>query len=331
MSANASRITRRAMLVASLATGLSLGLGPAMARAADWPKGPVQLVVPAKPGGGTDSAARIVAAALKEVIRRPVIVVNQPAGGGAVAAETVRNAKPDGQTLLFYHTGLLSTYRTGGYDHSPVTDFSAPVIMPMHGSYALVTGPDSGITDVKALVARAIAEPDSVTLGVQIRGATHFMAGLLEGDSDARFRIVDAGSDSDKLVAVQGGQIDAAFVNTPSALQYQQAGKARILGTISGDPGRDPGAPELPSVDEQGYRDMVFGFIFFALGPKALPAQTQAQINTAFTQVLTDPGVLAQFTQMKMPLSVLGPEAGQARLAQDDARIARTARVLGFE
>ncbi|MCT4370481.1 tripartite tricarboxylate transporter substrate binding protein [Yangia mangrovi] len=321
------RLTRRTLILSGLA--LCASLTPAAA--ADWPKGAVQLVVPAKPGGGTDSAVRVLAAKLKAVIGRPVIVVNQPGGGGAVAAETVRNAKPDGSTLLFYHSGLLSAYHTGGYAHSPVGEFSAPAVMPIAGSYALVSGPDGESDDVADLVARAKAHPDEVTLAVQIRGASHFMAGLLQKDSGAQFRVVDAGSDSDKLIAVQGGQVDAAFVNTPSALQYAEAGKVRILGTLSAEPGRDPLTPELPSLDEQGYPSVVFGFTFFALAPKGLPEETADAINAAFTEALTDPEIVEQYAKMKMPLGIYGRAEGEARLAEADAGMAETAALLGFK
>ncbi|MBE9638354.1 tripartite tricarboxylate transporter substrate binding protein [Salipiger mangrovisoli] len=322
-----ARLTRRTLILSGIALAASL----TPAAAADWPQGAVQLVVPAKPGGGTDSAARVVAAKLKSVIGRPVIVVNQPGGGGAVAAETVRNARPDGATLLFYHSGLLSAFHTGGYAHSPAEEFSAPAVMPIGGSYALVAGPDSETAGVPDLVARAKALPDEVTLAVQIRGASHFMAGLLQKDSGAAFRVVDAGSDSDKLIAVQGGQVDAAFVNTAGALQYAEAGKVRILGTLSGEPGRDPMTPDLPSLDEQGYPDVVFGFTFFALAPKGLPEDIAEAINAAFAEVLTDPEIVAQFDKMKMPLGIYGRAEGEARLAEADAGMAATARLLGFK
>ena len=321
---------RRTLLSTSAIVGLMLaGISPL--QAAGWPKGPVQLIVPAKAGGGTDAAARIFAGALQKVVGRPVVVANQPAGGGTVAAETVRTAKPDGRTILFFHTGLLASHHTGQYAHDPRQAFGMAVVMPVAGSYALTVGADSPYKTTADLVAATKAQPDKVTLGVQLKGSTHFMAGLLTQDSQAKFRIVEAGGDADKLVALQGGTIQSALINSPGALQYAKAGKLRILATISGDPGRDPGLPDVPSLAESGYPNAVYGIDFLILAPKATPDATLADINTAFGKVLADPAIGAQFTKMRMPLRHMDLAAGQSRVAAVDARVAATARQLGFK
>ncbi|MFM1856141.1 MAG: hypothetical protein RLZ83_1450, partial [Pseudomonadota bacterium] len=324
------RSRRTAVLIAA---GLGLGLlgSHLPLQAAGWPEGPVQLVVPAKAGGGTDAAARIFAGALQKAVGRPVVVANQPAGGGTVAAETVRNAKPDGRTILFFHTGLLASHHTGQYAHAPRDAFGMAVVMPVAGSYALTVGADSPYKTAADLVAAAKAQPDKITLGVQLKGSTHFMAGLWMHDSKAPLRVVEAGGDADKLVAVQGGTIQSALINTPGALQYVKAGKLRILATISGDPGRDPGLPDVPSLAEAGYPSAVYGIDFLILAPKATPAATLQAINAAFGQVLADPAISAQFTKMRMPLRHLELAAGQSRVNAVDAKVAATARQLGFK
>ncbi len=298
--------------------------------AAAWPKGSVQFVVPAKAGGGTDAAARIISKALQENLGKPFVVVNQPAGGGSVAAEQVRTAKPDGSTILFYHTSLLASYYAGLYDKSPLDEFTTCVVMPVGGSYALCIGPDSPYNSVEDLVAASKASPDKITLGVQLKGSSHFMAGLLTRDSGARFRIVEAGSDADKLVAVQGGQIDAAFINTPGALQYVEAGKMKILATISGMPERDSGASNYPSLAELGYENTVYGLDFFILGPKEMDSAIAEQINAAFKDILADPEVIDQFAKMRMPLTYLGLDASRKRLMEGDKKIGETTEMLGL-
>ncbi len=141
------------------------------AGAPQWPSGSVQFVVPAKAGGGTDAAARVISKTLQETLGRPFVVVNQPAGGGSVAAEQVRTAKPDGSTILFYHTSLLASYYAGLYDKSPIDEFTTCVVMPVGGSYALCVGPDSPYNSVADLVAAQQSQsgqdyPGSTTEGV---------------------------------------------------------------------------------------------------------------------------------------------------------------------
>jgi len=197
--ANQFTVSRRAMLALTAAAALG-AMAPQGAMAQAWPNGSVQLIVPARAGGGTDAAARILAAALQENTGQPFVVVNNPGGGGVVAAETVRTAAPDGQTLLFFHSGILAMHHTGAYEANPLDSFTTAVTMPVGGSYALAVAADSPYQTVDDLVQASIASPNSLSMGVQVRGSTHFMAGLLMMDSGAQFRIVDAGSDADKLV-----------------------------------------------------------------------------------------------------------------------------------
>ncbi len=300
-------------------------------KAAEWPEGTVQFVVPAKAGGGTDAAARILAKALQENLGKPFIVANQPAGGGSVACETVRTAKSDGSTLLFYHSSMFANYHTGLYDHSPSEEFTTCSVMPVDGSYALVVGPDSPYNSVEALIEASKKTPDKITLGVQLKGSSHFMSGLLTKDSGARFRIVEAGSDADKLVAVQGGNLDAAFINTPGSLQYAEAGKLKILATIAGYPERDPGAASYPSLNELGYESSVYGLDFFILGPAGMDDAVTEKINLAFKEVLSDPAIIEQFNKMRMPLSYLNLEDSKKRLTSGDRMIGETAAVLGLK
>ncbi|MCW1934918.1 tripartite tricarboxylate transporter substrate binding protein [Pararhodobacter zhoushanensis] len=295
-----------------------------------WPTGTVQLLVPARAGGGTDAAARVLAGALQERTGQSFVVVNNPGGGGVVAAETVRAAAPDGQTLLFFHSGIFSMYHTGTYDHSPLDEFTTAAELAVGSSYSLAVSADSPYQTTADLVAASIAAPNSISLGVQLRGSTHFMAGLLVMDSDAQFRIVDAGSDADKLVQLQGHQIDAALVNTSGALQYVETGDLRILGTIGGSPDRDAATPDIPSLVEQGYERVVYGLDFLIMGPAGMDPAVVSAINAAINGTVEDPEVSAQLATMNFPLTAIAADDIPARLQSIDASVSATAELLGL-
>lgn len=321
--------TRRAVLQSIAVAAMSLPLAGA-ALAEGWPTGSVQLIVTAKAGGGTDAGARVIAAKLQEITGQPFVVVNNAGGGGAIAVEQVRTARPDGRTLLFGNTGFLSTYHTGGYDHAPTEDFTVLGSLPVGGSFGLTVAADSPYQTVEDLVAAAKANPDKITLGITMRGGTHFMAGLFQKDSGAPFRFVDAGTDADKWVQVQGHQIDATLTNTPGTLQYVEAGDLRILATIAGTPERDPGAPDIPSMHELGYASTVYGVDFMVLGPKDMATEDVSAISAAFTQALEDPATAEQLAKMKMPISPMSAEDSVVRLRAIDQKVAETAKALGL-
>ena len=328
MSQNIVRARRAFLKTIAVATLATMPFG--MAHAETWPSGTVQLIVPAKPGGGTDAGARIIAAALEEVIGSAVIVVNNVTGGGAVAAEQVRTAKPNGQTLLYYHTSLVVKYRTGGYPHSPVDAFTTVASLPVGGSFSLAVPADSPFQTAEELIAASIETPNKLTLGVQLRGGSHFMAALLTMDSGAAFRIVEAGSDADKFVQLQGSQINAAIVNTPGTLQYVESGDLRILATIAGTPERDPGAPDVPSLAELGYENAVYGTDFLILGPLGMDDAVVEQINAAVASVLNTEAVSEKLTNMRMPVTPTSVDVGRARLIDSDRKVKAIAEMLGM-
>jgi tripartite-type tricarboxylate transporter receptor subunit TctC len=295
-----------------------------------WPHGTVQMVVPVKAGGGTDAAARLIAAALQEEIGQPVVVVNSDSGGGTVASEQVRTANPDGSSILFFHTGILTMNHTGGYDHSPLTDFSVIAQLPVAASYSLVVNANSPYKTLAELIAATKDKPNQISLGLQFRGTTHFMAGLLAKDSGAQFRMVEAGSDSEKLVQITGGQIDAALVNTPGSLQYVEKGDLRILATISGFPERDTNAPDYPTMHELGYTSAVYGIDFLILGPPGMDAADIEAVNAAFTTVLSDKELSDQLAKARLPITPMGVAESVERLKDFDAKVESTAKLLGL-
>ncbi len=324
------KLSRRGLLSAAAIGLLSLGVLPAEAIAQNWPSGTVQLNVPARAGGGTDNGARVLGGALQEAIGKPVAIVNNPGGGGAVAAEQVRTSDPDGQMLLFYHGGFIITHVMGGYDHSPIEDFTTVASLPVGGSFAIGVKADSPYQTLPELVAAAKENPNKVTLGVQLRGGSHFMAGLLAQDSGAEFRIVEAGGDSDKHVALQGGQIDAAVLYTGGALPYVESGDVRLLATIAGSPERDPGASEYPSMAELGYENSVYGTDFLILGPKGMDPADVEKINAAVGEVLAQSEISDQLAKMRLPIRHTSVEEGQVRIKDTHSKVVSTAKSLGL-
>lgn len=325
---NLTRVTRRALLALTAATALSTPFA-ALAQAA-WPTGTVQMVVPVRAGGGTDNAARVLAEALQRSTGQTFVVVNVDGGGGAVGFEQVRTARPDGSTILFFHTGILNNHVTGRYPHDPLTSFAVANVIPVGGTFAVAVRADAPWQTTAELIEASIAAPNSLSLGVQLAGSSHFMAGLLTLDSGAQLRLVEAGGDADKLVQLQGGQIDAAIVNTPGTLQFVETGALRILGTIGGEATRDPATPDVPSLAEQGYASAVLGTDFLVLLPADSDPALVTAVHAVFNAVVEDPEVAERMATMRFPLSTTTEEAGNARLAGTAARLTETAALLGL-
>jgi tripartite-type tricarboxylate transporter receptor subunit TctC len=161
----------------SPALAILLLLAPHAARADEFPKHPLKLLVGAPAGGTTDTIARAIADPMAAALKQPVLVENRPGAGGNLAAAAVARSAPDGYTLLVSfssHTINATLYPTLPYD--PVADFT-PITMVARVPSLLVGRADLPAKDLKALIELARAKPHTLTIGIGGIGSSLHLAG----------------------------------------------------------------------------------------------------------------------------------------------------------
>src|SRR5437016_13182364 len=94
-------------MIKNLAIALLLLTSAAFARAQDYPKGPINLVIPLAPGDATDTSARGIAEELSRELKVPIVPINRPGGGGSVGLDSVIKAKNDGYTITLTNNASL--------------------------------------------------------------------------------------------------------------------------------------------------------------------------------------------------------------------------------
>ncbi len=319
-----------ALFVVCFAVGASQR---AIAKEINWPKN-VEIYVPAAAGGGTDVMARTVSSQVAEDSGNNLLIVNSMAGNGVVALEKVRNARPDGSTLLFFHTTMAIQSATGFYDYNILDDFTVISVgsMDSDGVYALVVPADSYSTFAE-LVAYAKKNPEELLLGIQTGGSTHVMAGLITKSAGIDVRFVDAGSDTQKLTTLIGKNIDAALVNVNQARQYVEAGKINVLGVMSKGPngGRSSLFPDVESFVEQGYKDVYLDTANFVLGPKGMNKDLVLKIHNYFKNAANSEKVEERLGKANMGFHYLEPDEGIKVLEDTIGKINTLVKELGLE
>jgi len=294
---------------------------------AAWPKGNVQIIVPAKAGGGTDINARIFAEYLQREIGSPVVVVNQPAGGGTVAFEQVRTAKPDGMTLLFNHTGIMVNMATGRYDHS-MDEFTAVAIAQSYPPQVYAVAPDAPWDNMKEFVDDAKANPGKYTIGISLGGTTHFIAGMLMENTGIELKMVEASSEVDKVAAIQGGHITIGNLGISSAQQYEEAAKMKVLCLIDADPA--PKYPQfVPAIDQGVNATWIAPLCVW--GPKGMDPSVVEAINAATKGMLVDKTVQEQLEKMSETFKYMNVAEVQDLLSKEDQKIRSLAAKLDIK
>ena len=311
-------------LMKMVAVAATFAVSALSVSAAEWPKGNVQIIVPTKPGGGTDLMTRIFADHLARASGRNVVVVNQPAGGGAVAAEQVATAKPDGLTLLFNHTGQLVNYYTGRVDRS-LDDFTTIAIGQSYPPQVYAVSPDAPWDTMKEFVDDARENPGKNTIAVQLGGTSHFIAGLLEMNEDIDLKEVEAAAEVDKVAAIQGGFIDIGNLAAGSARQYVEAGDLKVLGLL--EEVQNASYPEFVPMQEQDV-NMYWLAPLILWGPNGMDPALVEEINGYVESMATDPKTQEQLAKADSSFVYSDVEASEALMAQENAKIKALAEKL---
>lgn len=301
--------------------------------AASLPKN-IEVQVPAKTGGGTDVMARALAAQVASDSGSNLTIVNNSDGGGAVALEKVYAAKNDGSTILQFHTTMLIKKASGVFKRSAADDYKviAVSVQKDPASYTLVVDASSPYKTVDDLVAAAKANPGSIKFGVETGGTAHIITGLFAKAAGIQPKIVEAGTDTEKMAAVVGKTIDACFVNPNQAKQYVDAGKVVALAVVSRDEegGRCPVFPELKSFPELGYK-FAWGNINLFLGPKTMDDGLARQLHDYYANAYENPTVKNALEPKGFGMEFLSYEDGLARVKSIQADLDAVVGELGLK
>lgn len=248
----------------------------------------LNLIVPGKPGGGSDLAIRYYAQALTEVYGLKTTVTNYDSN--TIGHQMTANAKPDGTTLTLATGALNIQYITGNADIDPMNDFTLVACMQDNGYSALAVPANAPYDDFTGFVEYVKANPGKVNVGMPASGANTFLFGQLSSALGLEMNAVECASESDRLTNLAGGFIDIGVVGVGNGLEYEKAGKLKVIGTVASDGTTIDGYPEvLPdnfkTLQEQGYADCYFNVYHYLLGPAGMDADQVAKMNAAMEKI----------------------------------------------
>jgi tripartite-type tricarboxylate transporter receptor subunit TctC len=274
-------LTRRKLIAASAGL-VATGTGLAPRARAQTIKSPVRIIVGFPAGGGTDIASRILAERLRGPYASTVLVENKPGASARLATEFVKNAEPDGSTILstpeFVITLYPSSFKSLSYD--PMRDFAhiAPVYRSMLSFNVGPAVPES-VKTLSEFVEWCKANPAKANFATTSAGGTpHFTGVMLAHEAKTAINPVHYRGGAPALQDLVGGHI-AASVNPVSEIMSQGKGSLRML-AVTGSK-RSPFLPDVPTMREAGYNvvlDTWFGLFAPAKTPPAIVQALNAQL-----------------------------------------------------
>ena len=254
------------------------------AQSTAYPAKPVRVIVGFAPGGATDIVARQFAQKVGESLGRSFVVENRPGGGGVTANMLVKNAAPDGYTLL----AVSGTYTITpaitpkGLPYDTLKDF-APISLLNQAPFVVVVHPSLPVRNLADFVALAKKQPGKLDYGSAGQGSNvHLAAELFNSMAKVNIAHVPYKGTGQALIDVMAGQVQMTIANILSGLPYAKAGKLRALAVTSER--RPKALPNLPAVNEtvKGYSVASWnGWLAHAATPPEIIAKLNAELVKA--------------------------------------------------
>jgi tripartite-type tricarboxylate transporter receptor subunit TctC len=271
----------------ALAMGSGALLLPSMARAADWPTGPVTFVVGYAAGGSTDINARELGQVMTPVIGQQIIIDNKGGAAGSIGLRAVAAAKPDGQTL-FVAVGtnvIINPHVQKGMIDTLAA--LAPICQITSYQYVLVVGNKVPANNAAELVALAKKDPEKLTYSSSGVGGNNHLAGALFAEAAGiKLTHVPYKGTGPAVADVISGQITMNFSSLPPAVSQIKGGNLKAL-AVTGDK-RVKSLPDVPTLKEQGI-DVVVTSWQGLFAPAKTPADILDKIEKAAKEAMKNP------------------------------------------
>ncbi len=293
----------------------------------DFPNRPITIVVPYAVGGGSDTFVRKLQIGIVEddLLPQPLVVRNQPGGSGTIGSRAVKNARPDGYTLLCHHNAIIATKLSGVVGYGP--EAFEPIALTGELTMVVLVREDSpfaGPNGLDAMLREAARRPREITFGAN-KGSPAYLTTLqLEKQvPGAEFSIVSADGGADRNTKILGGHLDAGIFSLSEYLDFRRpddtpaSRNIRAVAVLS--PERHESIPDVPTSVEQGIPVLLSNANYW-WAPKGTPRPVVNYLADVLEQAMRNEMVREELQRLRVDLTYMRGEPFLARLAETIAR-----------
>lgn len=314
-----NKLTVLCLLLLTVVFGLNLAWGD------DYPSKPINFLIPFGAGGSADLMGRALANGSETHLGQPIVPINKPGAGGGIMYTALKGAKPDGYTVGWNSTSILTSTNIGNvpfkydaFDHVCRIGFTA---MP------IAVRKDAPWKNLKEFVDYAKKNPGKIKIGNAGTGSgTHLTAVLLEKAADIKVVHVPLGAKR-RVPSLLGGEVEAICVPLPEVAPQVAGGQARLL--IMTTEKRDPMFADIPTLKEMGYPVVMELFRGISM-PQGTPDAVIKKLADAFKKGADDADFKKIAKQKGFNISFMGNKEFEAYLKVQNANIAEGMKLGGL-
>ena len=301
------RISRSILLPALLGLVSTAALVGLVHAQDTYPNRAIRLIVPFVPGGVTDTSGRLIADALSRRIRQQVIVENKPGASGNIGTVMVKNADPDGYTMLlgFDGTLIINPHVFPNMPFDTIKDF-APIGEIGDAATILVANPKLPVKTLMDVINLSKTTPNGLAFGTSgVGGDPHIAGERLNIVTGSKLVHVPYKGGGQALIDVEGGVIPLVYTAVAGAYQHIQSGSIKPIAVSTAK--RVPSLPDVPTFIESGVPDFVVSSWVGLLMPANTPPSIINYMNKALNEVLVDKEVAAKLEKLGIIPTVTTP------------------------
>ncbi len=323
---NRRLIMKRVFRSAALAVAMWVA---STAHADSFPSQTIRMVVPFTPGSTSDIAARAVAQRIQDPLGQSVVVENRPGANGSLGMQAVARAKPDGYTLVV--GSISSTAVPAAIQKTPAFDLLkdfVPVAVIAGTTLLLVTAQDSPLDSVPALVAAAKKDPGALTYA---NSAGLFLLAMESLKIQAGIDVTPVAykGPAEATNDLIGGRLSVQPDSLGAASRLIQAGRTKGLAVLSGQ--RTPVLPDLPTMQELGYKDFDFNGWIGILAPAGTPPAVIERLHREIEKAVASDELKKVYGNVSLDAVSMSPTQYRRLLEQETAKYQRIVQQAGIE
>jgi tripartite-type tricarboxylate transporter receptor subunit TctC len=277
-------MNRRFHSVAAALAALSVATA-ASAQTQAYPSKSVRVVVPFPAGSGVDIIARAVASRLGDDFGQQFVADNRPGASGNLGSAIVAHAAPDGHTLLFFPSSVVSSYALLPKQEYSLEKDLEPLSLSASAPNLLVVHPSLPARNVRELIALARARPGQLNYAsFGIGGIPHLAGEMFKLRAKVNIVHVPYKGMAGAVTDLIAGQISIIFANTLSVAAYLGAGRLRAIAISSAQ--RSPAAPSLPTIAESGLPGFEAVTWFGMAAPAGTPREIAERLSASLRRIV---------------------------------------------
>lgn len=252
-----------------------------------WPEGNVTFSIPGKAGGGSDLTSRYLASGWSDV-KLSLMNFNST----VAAFQNIVGKQPDGKNIGLAHSAIMTQYVTGS-EINPIEDLTLLAAVGNNGLNAVAVPKDAPYDTIEEFVEYAKQNPGKIKAGTSPNGTSKFTMGKIEDALGIKLNYVEASQQADRLTSLSGGFIDIGTISLKNGLEYEKAGKLKVIATIGANGQKVENfiadAPEnFRTFQQQGYEDVYFVTSYYVIGPKGMDEALVKTINASLKEIIAD-------------------------------------------